>query len=57
MIRIFVFLFRSYYDFNIVSKDLSDSGPKALKYLFQYKGFTIQKAEKGNTEVITDHTK
>ena len=51
-------LFRSYYDFNKVSKDLSESGPpKALEHLFQYKGFIIQKAEKGNTGVITDHTR
>lgn len=58
MIRIFVSLFRSYYDFNKVSKDLSESGPpKALEHLFQYKGFIIQKAEKGNTGVITDHTR
>ena len=45
------------YSFNKVEKNLSEVESTALKNLNECKDLVIQKADKGNTVVITDHTK
>ena len=45
------------YSFDRVEKDLSEVEFLALKNLIEHKDLVIQKADKGNTVVITDRTK
>ena len=45
------------YSFHKVEKKLSESESIALKNLIECKDLVIQKADKGNTVVITDHIK
>ena len=45
------------YTFNKVEKNLSEVESIALKNLIECKDGVIQKADKGNTVVITDRTK
>ena len=45
------------YSFDKVDKNLSETESIALKNLIERKDIVIQKADKGNTVVITDHTK
>ena len=45
------------FSFDKVEKDLSEAESIALKNLIERKDLVIQKADKGNTVVITDRTK
>ena len=45
------------YSFDKVEKNLSEAEFLALKNLIEHKDLVIQKADKGNTVVITDRTK
>ena len=45
------------YSFNKVEKNLSEVKSIVLKNLIERKDLVIQKADKGNTVVITDRTK